>query len=95
MKITPEQVRSVAGLARLELSEEEVASFSRQLSELVEYFRELDELDTADIEATSHAVPLACPQRADEVRASIDRDAVLDQAPQRDREFFAVPKIID
>jgi len=95
MKITEQQVRSVAGLARLELSEQEVASLSRQLTELVDYFRALDELDTADIEATSHAVPLACPQRADEVRASIDRDAVLDQAPQRDREFFAVPRIID
>ena len=95
MKITPQQVRSVAGLARLELSEDEVASFSRQLSELVDYFQQLDELDTAGIEPTSHAVPLACPQRADEVRASIDRDAVLDQAPLRDREFFAVPKIID
>ena len=95
MKITPELVQSVADLARLALTDAEVEALSAQLSEQVEYFEQLDELDTSGIEPTSHAVPLACPQREDVVRPSADRQTVLAQAPRGEEGFFVVPKVID
>lgn len=95
MRITLEQVRHVAELARLELTDDELATFTGQLDTILAYVAQLDELSTADVEATSHVVPIPCPRREDAEQPSVERAAILGQAPQQDGEHFVVPKIID
>ncbi|MCC6751718.1 MAG: Asp-tRNA(Asn)/Glu-tRNA(Gln) amidotransferase subunit GatC [Deltaproteobacteria bacterium] len=95
MSLSPEQVRKVAALARLALTEEELATFTGQLGSLLDYFRELDELEVSGVQPTSHVVPLLCPEREDAVRESLARSAVMGQAPQGADEYFLVPKVLD
>ncbi len=88
-------VAYVAHLARLRLSDEEIATFQHQLEDVVEYVRKLGELDLGDIEPTSHAHPVHNVFRKDEVRPGLDHDGVMANAPaQRDGEF-QVPKIVE
>jgi aspartyl-tRNA(Asn)/glutamyl-tRNA(Gln) amidotransferase subunit C len=94
MELNRDEVRHVAALARLALSEEETAQFGRQLSQILTYIQTLNELDTSQVEPTSHVVPMANVWREDEVTPSSDREAILGNAPDRTEEFFRVPKII-
>ncbi len=88
-------VRYVANLARLALTEEEIATFQGQLSQIVEYVQAIDRLDVTGIEPTSHALPRYNVFRADEVRPSLDRDTVLRNAPSSRDGQFIVPKIVE
>ena len=87
-------VRYVAKLARLALTDEEVGRFSVQLGNLLEHVNALGELDTAAVPATAQVVESRNVEREDEVRAGLDREIVLAQAPQRQGPFFRVPRII-
>lgn len=95
MKITQEQVEHVAKLARLALSREEIATFTGQMDGILAYVEKLNELDTAGIIPTSHAVPVENAFRADVVRPSIGTDNALANAPDRVEDFFRVPKVIE
>jgi aspartyl-tRNA(Asn)/glutamyl-tRNA(Gln) amidotransferase subunit C len=95
MKLSLEQVRHVAGLARLSLSEEEEARFSQQLSAILDAVAQLEQLDTADVEPTSHATLSAGLLRADEVRPSLPPARALANAPAKSDSSFAVPKILE
>ena len=94
MELTRDEVRHVATLARLAMTDDDAAHFSRQLSQILTYVQTLNELDTSNVEPTSHAVPMANVWREDEVTPSCDRDAILANAPDQTGEFFRVPKII-
>jgi aspartyl-tRNA(Asn)/glutamyl-tRNA(Gln) amidotransferase subunit C len=94
-KIDEVQVRKVAKLARLELSEEEIEEFTVQLSAILDYVEKMNELDTADVEPLAHCLPISNVLRADSVKASLGTEKTLANAPQRDGEFFKVPKILD
>lgn len=94
-KIDEAQVRRVALLSRLELSDEEVAQFSTQLSAIVEYIEKLNELDTENVEPLAHCLPVYNVFREDIPRPSLSNDAALSNAPQREDEYFKVPKILD
>jgi len=97
-KIDPDLVRHIGFLSRLKLSDEEVELFSRQLSSIVEYFEQLNELDTSDVEPTAHALPIHNVFRADEPGVTgepLGPDGVLANAPERDGNFFKVPKVLD
>ena len=87
-------VRHVAKLARIALSEEEVARFGEQLGNLLEHVNVLSELDTASVPATAQVVESRNVEREDDVRPCLDRETVLAMAPQRQRGFFRVPRII-
>jgi aspartyl-tRNA(Asn)/glutamyl-tRNA(Gln) amidotransferase subunit C len=95
MSLTREQVQHVATLARLELSEEELETFRRQLSDIIAYVQQLERLDTAGVEPTFHVVPVSAPLAADEPRPSIAPEEALANAPARSGTSFAVPKVID
>jgi len=95
MKITRKEVEHVAKLARLALREEEVEQLTRQLSDILTYVEKLNELDTKDVEPTSHVLPVRNVLREDEVSGSIDRGKALVNAPDRTEEFFRVPKVIE
>jgi aspartyl-tRNA(Asn)/glutamyl-tRNA(Gln) amidotransferase subunit C len=93
-RLSVETVRHVAGLARLDLTEEEIERSSEQLSAIAGHFADVEALDLADIPPTTHAVPVTNVLREDEVRPSLDRDAVLGQAPAAEDGRFRVPRIL-
>ena len=95
MSLTREQVQHVAKLARLSLSDEEVATFTGQMADILAYVEKLNELNTDGIVPTSHVVPMENSIREDLVRPSIGVDHALANAPDRVEGFFRVPKVIE
>ena len=93
-KITPEDVRKVAHLARLELQEEQIATYSNQLEEILEYVAQLEKIDTSNVPPTTRAVEVVNVEREDEVINTSVREGLLSLAPQRQEDFFRVPKIL-
>ena len=93
--ITREDVEHVAELARLALTAAEKEQFIIQLNGILTYFEKLDELDTRDVEPTSHVIPMSNVLRDDEVRPSLDRTMALHNAPEVSHFFFKVPRIIE
>jgi aspartyl-tRNA(Asn)/glutamyl-tRNA(Gln) amidotransferase subunit C len=87
-------VEHIAHLARLEVSEEEIASFTRELGAILEYVEQLNEIDTEKVEPTAFMVPEHDPLRDDTVRESLPADAILKNGPSVKKGFFTVPKVI-
>ena len=81
MGLTREEVLHIAHLARVGLSDDEVAKFQEQLSDILDHFETLRELDTEDVPPTSHPLPLESVMRPDEVRPSLPREELLANAP--------------
>ncbi len=94
MSLSPEEVRYVAGLARLALSDEEVERLAPQLSEILGYAEQVGEVVAADVPPTSHPYRLRNVTRPDHIRASLPRDEVLAAAPDVEDDRFAVPRIL-
>jgi aspartyl-tRNA(Asn)/glutamyl-tRNA(Gln) amidotransferase subunit C len=94
-RIDQEQVRKVAKLSRLELTEAEVEEFTGQLSAILDYVEKMNELDTAGVEPLAHCLPISNVFREDSIRESLGTEKTLANAPQRDGAFFKVPKILD
>ena len=95
MSLTREQVLHIARLARVGVSEEDVAKFQEQLSEILEHFEALRRLDTEGVPPTSHPLPLESVMRSDEVRESLSRDEVLANAPLADEYAFRVRVVLE
>lgn len=93
-KITIEEVEAVANLARLEFSEEEKEQFTSQLQKIINYIDKLNELDTSDVEPTSHVLPIKNVFRDDVPKPSYPREEMLKNAPDPVEGYFAVPKVI-
>jgi aspartyl-tRNA(Asn)/glutamyl-tRNA(Gln) amidotransferase subunit C len=93
-RITADEVRELAMLTRLRLSDPEVAAMTDNLGAILDYVDALSALDTAAVEPMTHAVPFDCPTRPDEVKPSLPRDEALANAPRRDGDFFQVPRIV-
>lgn len=94
-RISPEDVRHVARLARLALSDDELVRMRAEMSAILDYMDKLRSLDTAGVEPTSHAVPLRNVMREDEPVPSQPREDMLANAPDRDGDTFRVPRIIE
>lgn len=94
-KIDQAQVRKVARLSRLELTEAEVEEFTGQLSAILDYMEKMNELDTTNVEPLAHCLPISNVFRDDCVKESLGTEKTLSNAPQRDGQFFKVPKILD
>jgi aspartyl-tRNA(Asn)/glutamyl-tRNA(Gln) amidotransferase subunit C len=95
MKITERDVKHIAQLSRLALSDEEIKVFESQLNTILEYVEQLNSLDTSNVEPTSHVVPLSNVMRDDIVTPSLPLEDVLKNAPDATDKFFRVPKIIE
>ena len=95
MKISKKDVGHVARLARLRLTEEEKEKFGKQLNQILKYVEKLNELDTENVEPTSHVVPLQNVLREDEVKPSLPVEDVLSNAPDKKGNYFKVPRIIE
>ncbi len=94
-KIDQAQVRKVARLSRLDLTDSEVEEFTGQLSAILDYVEKMNELDTENVEPLAHCLPVSNVFREDSVKESLGTEETLSNAPQRDGEFFKVPKILD
>ena len=95
MSLTLEEVRHVAGLARLSLSAEEETLMRTQLSAILDAVDELSKVDTSAVEPTSHAAGEVSPWRTDDLRPSFPPEKALGNAPAKVGTSFAVPRIIE
>lgn len=93
--LSAEDVRAIADLARLELSDDDVALYQRQLSAILAYFQKLEELDTSHIDPTSSVLPLTSVMRADVAGEALSVDEAIANAPDSDREQFRVRAVLD
>jgi aspartyl-tRNA(Asn)/glutamyl-tRNA(Gln) amidotransferase subunit C len=91
MAITREEVLHVAKLARLELTEDEVARFTEQLSAILEAVAKVSELDLSDVEPTAHPLDLVNVWAEDEPQPCLPVEEALANAPEREGNFFKVP----
>lgn len=87
-------IRYVAKLARIALTDDEVEVFGRQLEDLLGHVNALSELDIESVAATAQVVESRNVTRADAIAPGLDRERVLAEAPQRQGNFFRVPRII-
>lgn len=94
-EITKEQVKHVANLARLEVTEEEAEMFTKQLSSIIKFAEQLNEIDTDGIEPTTHVLDLKNVMRKDEPREWITREEALKNAPDHKDGQFRVPSILE
>ena len=95
MSLTPEQVRHIAHLARLGLTDADVEKFSHQLSDILDYFERLKAVNTDDVPPTAYPLDLHNVMRDDEPLPPADHEDVLANAPLRDGEYFRVRAVLE
>jgi aspartyl-tRNA(Asn)/glutamyl-tRNA(Gln) amidotransferase subunit C len=93
-RITADDVRKVAQLARLDLPEEKIATYTTQLERILDYVAHLQQVDTEGVPPTTRAVEVINVTREDRVDPTPVREEILGLAPQREGDFFRVPKIL-
>jgi aspartyl-tRNA(Asn)/glutamyl-tRNA(Gln) amidotransferase subunit C len=94
-RISVDQVKHVAHLARLAVTEEEANNFTKHLDAIIEYAELLNELDTENVELTTHVLDIKNVLREDEARQSLSQDEALKNAPDKKDGQFRVPSIIE
>ena len=94
-KITNEEVRKVAHLARLELNENEIDNHAEQLEKILDYIRQLEKIDTDDVSCTTRAIEVINVFRKDENKNYDYNKELLELGPSREDKYFKVPKIIN
>ncbi|MCH7587889.1 MAG: Asp-tRNA(Asn)/Glu-tRNA(Gln) amidotransferase subunit GatC [Chloroflexi bacterium] len=95
MDLTAEEVRKIAFLARLHLTDEEIETYARQLSAILEYAAQLQEVDTANIPPTATVLPLTAPLREDTIRPSLPQDEILANASSSEEGMFQVAPVLE
>jgi aspartyl-tRNA(Asn)/glutamyl-tRNA(Gln) amidotransferase subunit C len=95
MSLSLDEVRKVAHLARLDLSDADLAAMRQQLSAILDYVAQLNEIDTTGVEELAHPLPIVNVFRADEPSPSLPVDAALQNAPNRKGDYFGVPAVFD
>ncbi|MBH8598491.1 Asp-tRNA(Asn)/Glu-tRNA(Gln) amidotransferase subunit GatC [Thermoactinomyces sp. CICC 10523] len=95
MTISKEQVQKVAALARLKLTEQEADQYTVQLNNILQFAEKLNELETEQVEPTSHVLPMANVLREDEVMPSLPREKALANAPDQQDGMFRVPAVFE
>lgn len=95
MSLTADQVRHVATLARLMVTDDEVEAFTGQLSSILDYINQLGELNTDDVEPTSHSLKLENVFREDVAWKPFEDDAWRKNAPSEDHDHLRVPRVIE
>ena len=94
-RISSDEVKKVAQLARLELNENEINQHAEQLEKILEYIKQLEKINTENIPCTTRAIEVVNVLRKDEKKNYENSEEILDLAPSRENKFFKVPKIIN
>ena len=92
-RISSEEVKKVAQLARLELNESEIQQHAEQLEKILDYIKQLEKINTENIPCTTRAIEVVNVLRKDEKKDYKNSEELLDLAPSRENKFFKVPKI--
>lgn len=95
MSVTEKDVRYVAHLARLQLTDDEVESLTEDMSQILGYMETLEELDTSNVEPLEHVIEMEYRLREDKAKEPISHEEALKNAPDADSDYFRVPKVID
>ena len=93
-KISNEEVKKVAKLARLELNENQIQNHAQQLEKILDYIKQLETINTDNVPCTTRAIEVVNVLRKDEQKNYENSEALLDLAPSRENNFFKVPRII-
>jgi len=93
-KITKEEVKKVAHLARLELNEDEINNHAEQLEKILAYIKQLEKIDTDNVPCTTRAIEVTNVFRKDEKKKSDCTEELLELGPAREDKYFKVPKIM-
>ena len=94
-KISKEEVKKVAHLARLELNENEINNHAEQLEKILEYIKQLEKIDTDDVPCTTRAIEVINVLRKDDKKNSDCKEEILELAPSSEDKYFKVPKIMN
>ena len=94
-RISSEEVKKVANLARLELNQNEINQHAEQLEKILDYIKQLEKINTENIACTTRAIEVVNVLRKDENKNYENSEELLDLAPSRENKFFKVPKIIN
>jgi len=94
-KITKDEVKKVASLARLELNEDEINSHAEQLEKILDYIKQLEKIDTDDVPCTTRAIEVINVFRKDEKKKFDCTEELLELGPSKEDKYFKVPKIIN
>lgn len=94
MSVTRKDVEHIAKLARLEFTDEEMATFTHQLNAILAYVEQLNTLDTSNVEPLSHVIELDNAFREDVLRPGLTQEEALNNSPVKSEKFFKVPKVI-
>ena len=94
-RISSDEVKKVARLARLELNESEIQQHAEQLEKILDYIKQLEKINTENIACTTRAIEVVNVLRKDEKKDYENSEELLDLAPSRENKFFKVPKIIN
>ena len=95
MSISRDEVKHIALLSRLELSEDEIDVYTGHLGQILGYVEKLQTLDVSNVEPISHAVPMFNVMRDDTVVESLSHDAAMSNAPEQEDGCFRVPKVTE
>ena len=95
MKVTKDDLETVAVLSRLEIPAAQQDTYLQQMDSILTYMDNLAAVDTTDVQPTTYALPMQNVFREDEVRPSLDREAALSNAPLKDDNYFKVPKVLE
>ena len=95
MKVTEQDIKTVASLSRLKIRENETAEVTAQLDKFLTYVENLQSIDTTNIEPTTYALPMQNVFRDDEVKPSLDRNLALSNAPLAEDGYFKVPRVLE
>ena len=95
MKISEDEVKHIANLARLKFTDSEVTKFTNDLASIVEFADELNEIDVTDVKPTAHILDIHNVFRKDETHESYDREKLLQNAPTKAAGCISVPQVVE
>ncbi|MFA9473710.1 MAG: Asp-tRNA(Asn)/Glu-tRNA(Gln) amidotransferase subunit GatC [Filomicrobium sp.] len=95
MHVDEATVRRIAHLARIKITDEEAAGLESELSAILDWVEQLDEVDTATVEPMTRVVPISLKQREDVVKDGEKADEIVANAPMSEDDFFVVPKVVE
>jgi aspartyl-tRNA(Asn)/glutamyl-tRNA(Gln) amidotransferase subunit C len=92
--LSKKEVKHIAWLAHIELSDQEKTLFTEQFNEILDYFKKIDQVDTEGVEPTYHVLDLKNVYRKDEAKPSLPTEEALRNAPKKEKKFIKAPRIV-
>ena len=95
MSLSEKEVEHIAELAKIKITEKEKKLFTKQFNEILQFFHQLDEMDTSSIEPTFHVVDIKNRFRDDKIETTLSTEEALKNAPKKEKNFFKAPKLFE